>query len=140
MPLGRTDHTGKHAFRWTITCSQRCFNDGTPSTTLAQHLVSVAVLGLLLMTGALPRKYETLTQCCFNVGPTSETAGRIIVGHVSYTDNCLIIRQLFTAHTNASSLLMCHLYQCSSDQLSQNLKIWLRDATKIFILNTHGVR
>ena len=48
------DHTGKHAYRWTITCRQRCFNAGTPSTTLAHHLVSVAVLGLLLMTGALP--------------------------------------------------------------------------------------
>ena len=32
---------------------------------------------------------------------------------------------------------MRHLYQCSSDQLSQNLKIWLRDATKKVILNTH---
>ena len=32
---------------------------------------------------------------------------------------------------------MRHLYQCSSDQLSQNLKIWLRDATKKFILNIH---
>ena len=32
---------------------------------------------------------------------------------------------------------MRHLYQCSSDQLSQNLKIWLRDAAKKFILNTH---
>ena len=32
---------------------------------------------------------------------------------------------------------MRHLYQCSSDQLSQNLKIWLRDATKNLILNTH---
>ena len=76
MPLGQTDHTGKHAYRWTITCSQRCFNAGTPPTTLAQHLVSVAVLGLLLMTGALPSKHETLTQCCFNAGPTSETAGQ----------------------------------------------------------------
>ena len=59
MPLGQTDHTaftGKHADRWTITCSQRCFNAGTLSTTLAQHLVSVAVLGLLLMPGALPSK------------------------------------------------------------------------------------
>ena len=54
----------------------------------AQHLVSVAVLGPILMTGALPSKHETLTQCCFNAGPTSETAGQhsnIIVGHVSYT-------------------------------------------------------
>ena len=32
---------------------------------------------------------------------------------------------------------MRHLYHCSSDQLSQNLKIWLRDATKKCILNTH---
>ena len=51
MPLGQTAHTaftGKHAYRWTITCSQRCFNAGTPSKTLAQHLASVAVLGLLL--------------------------------------------------------------------------------------------
>ena len=32
---------------------------------------------------------------------------------------------------------MRHLYQCSSDQLSQNLKIWLRDATQKCILNTH---
>ena len=39
--------------------------------TLAQHLVSVAVLGLLLMPGAVPSKHETLTQYCFNVGPTS---------------------------------------------------------------------
>ena len=72
MPLGQTDHTaftGKHAYRWTITCSQRCFNAGTPSTTLAQHLVSVVVLGLLLMTGALPSEHETLTQCCFKAGP-----------------------------------------------------------------------
>ena len=79
MPLGQTAHTsftGKHADRWTITCSQRCFNAGTPSTTLAQHLVRVAVLGLLLMTGALPSKHETLTQCCFNAGLTSETAGQ----------------------------------------------------------------
>ena len=71
MPLGQTDYTaftGKHAYRRTITCSQRCFNAGTPSTTLAQHLVSVAVLGLLLMTGALPSKHETLNQCCFNAG------------------------------------------------------------------------
>ena len=36
---------------------------GTRSTPLAQHLVSVAVLGLLLMPGALPSKHETLTQC-----------------------------------------------------------------------------
>ena len=90
MPLGQTDHTGKHAYRWTITCSQRCFNAGTPPTTLAQHLVSVAVLGLLLMTGALPSKHKTLNPCCFIVAPTSETAGQhsnncIIVGHVSYT-------------------------------------------------------
>ena len=76
MPLEQTDHTGKHTYRWTITCSQRCFNAGTPRTTLAQHLVSAAVLGLLLMTGALPSKHETLTQCCFNAGPTSETAGQ----------------------------------------------------------------
>ena len=71
MPLGQTDHTAftdKHAYRWTITCSQRYTNAGTPSTTLAQHLVSVAVLGLLLMTRALPGKHETLTQCCFNAG------------------------------------------------------------------------
>ena len=32
---------------------------------------------------------------------------------------------------------MRHLYQCSSDQLIQNLKIWLRGATKKVILNTH---
>ena len=56
MSLGQTDHTGKHAYRWTITCSQRCFNAGTPPTMLAQHLASVAVLGLLLMTGALPSR------------------------------------------------------------------------------------
>ena len=87
MPLGQTDHTsftGKHAYRWTITCSQRCFNAGTPPTTLAQHLISVAVLGLLLMTGALPSKHETLTQCCFNARPTFKQHW-IIVGHVSYT-------------------------------------------------------
>ena len=74
MPLGQAAHTaftGKHAYRWTITCSQRCFKAGTQSTTLAQHLVSVAVLGLLLMTGAPPSKHEALTQCCFNAGPTS---------------------------------------------------------------------
>ena len=29
------------------------------------------------------------------------------------------------------------LYQCLSDQLSQNLKIWLRGATKKVNLNTH---
>ena len=66
MPLRQTAHTaftGKHAYRWTITYSQRCFNAGTPSMTLAQHLVSVAVLGLLL----------TFKQHW------------IIVGHVSYT-------------------------------------------------------
>ena len=38
------DRPSKHAYRWTITWSQRCFNAGTPSTTLAQHLVSVTVL------------------------------------------------------------------------------------------------
>ena len=32
---------------------------------------------------------------------------------------------------------MRHLYQCSSDQLIQNLKIWLHGATKKGILNTH---
>ena len=74
--LGQTDHTGKHAYRRAIACRQRCFNAGTPSTTLAQHLVSVAVLGLLLMTGVLPSKHEMLTQCCFNAGPTSEMAGQ----------------------------------------------------------------
>ena len=35
---------------------------GTRSTPLAQHLVSVAVLGLLLMPGALPSKHETCSQ------------------------------------------------------------------------------
>ena len=58
------------------TCSQRCSNAGTRPTTLAQKLVSVAVLGLLLMTGALPSKHEMLTQCCFNAGQRSETAGQ----------------------------------------------------------------
>ena len=82
MPLGQTDHTaftGKHAYRWTIICSQRCYNAGTRSTT-----ASVAVLGLLLLTGALPSKHETLTQCCFNVGPAFKQHW-IIVGHMSYT-------------------------------------------------------
>ena len=32
---------------------------------------------------------------------------------------------------------MRHLYQCSSDQLIQNLKIWLRDATEKVIFDTH---
>ena len=32
---------------------------------------------------------------------------------------------------------MRHLYQCSSDHVSQNLKICLRSATKKVILNTH---
>ena len=32
---------------------------------------------------------------------------------------------------------MRYLDQFSSDQLIQNLKIWLRDATKKVILNTH---
>ena len=76
LPQGQTDHTRKYVYRWTITCSQRCSNTGTTSTTLAQHLVSVAVLGLLLMTGALPSKHETLTQCCFIDRPTSETVGQ----------------------------------------------------------------
>ena len=85
MPLGQTDHTGKHAYRWTITCRQRCFNAGTQSTTLAKHLVSVAVLGLLLLTGALPSKHETLTQCCFNAGRRRRRRPTFIIGHVSYT-------------------------------------------------------
>ena len=66
-----TDWPSKHAYSWTITWSQRCFNAGTPSTTLVQHLVSVAILGLLLMPGALLSKHVTLTQCCFIVGQTS---------------------------------------------------------------------
>ena len=32
---------------------------------------------------------------------------------------------------------MGNLYQCSYGQLIQNLKIWLRGATKKVILNTH---
>ena len=32
---------------------------------------------------------------------------------------------------------MCHLYQCLSDHPSQNLKMWVRSATKKVILNTH---
>ena len=30
-----------------------------------------------------------------------------------------------------------HLYQCSSDHLSSNLKMWVHSAMKIVILNTH---
>ena len=32
---------------------------------------------------------------------------------------------------------MRHLYQCTSDHVNQNLKIWHRSATKKVILNTH---
>ena len=48
---------------------------------------NIAVLGLLLMTGALPSKHETLNQCCFNAGDGGPTFKQlsIIVGHVSYT-------------------------------------------------------
>ena len=56
MPLGQID---KHAYRWPITWSHCCFNADTPSTTLAQHLVSVAVLSLLLVPGAVPSKHRT---------------------------------------------------------------------------------
>ena len=66
---------------------QRCFNAGTLSMTLAQYLVSVAVLGLLLMPGAVPSKHETLTQCCFNVGQTSEMAGQHLNNIGSYPAN-----------------------------------------------------
>ena len=41
------------------------------------------------MTGALPSKHETMTQCCLNedVGDSGPTFKQhwIIVGHVSYT-------------------------------------------------------
>ena len=31
---------------------------------------------ITIKPGALPSKHETSTQCCFDVGPTSETAGQ----------------------------------------------------------------
>ena len=58
---------------------------------------------ITIKQSALPSKLETLNQCCFNAGPTSETAGQhsnnihldhsivfvglmVLTGHVSYTD------------------------------------------------------
>ena len=127
LPLGQTDHTGKHVYRWTITCSQRCFKAGTPPTTLAQHLVSVAVLGLLLMTGALPSQHETLTQCCFNAGTDVGDGGPtfkqlcIIVGHVSYT-------------------VLAGRYCCASEagQSTEGQSVLLRSLSRVTSPNRHG--
>ena len=134
---------------------QFCFNAGTLSTTLAQHLVSVAVLGLLLMTDALPSKHETLTQCCFIVGHLSYTvlagwyccaseAGQSTEGQSVLIRSRVTVTSPNRAHALSTWLtlyrryeLMGHLYQCSSDQLSQNLKIRLRGAVKKVIPNTH---
>ena len=58
---------------------------------------------ITIKPGTLPSKHKTLTQCCFNVGPTSETANQhsnnihldhsivfaglmLLTGHVSYSD------------------------------------------------------
>ena len=74
MPLGHTDHTaGQSHAASVVSMLAHCL----------RHLVSVAVLGLLLLSGALPSKYETLNQCCFIVGPTFKQLC-IIVGHVSW--------------------------------------------------------
>ena len=58
IKLGRPTGVGEH-----------CLNTGQ----------SVSITNTKILERKLdwhPSKHETLTQCCFNVGPTSETAGR----------------------------------------------------------------
>ena len=91
MPLGQTDHTGKHAYRWTITCRQRCFNAGTPSTTLAQHLVILARIRPTVNDRCTTQQTRDVDpmffQCRADVGDRRPTFKQhwIIVGHMSYT-------------------------------------------------------
>ena len=52
-------------------CWHNAVNAGSTSPTLSQHYDSSGS-----MTSVVPIKHETLTQCCFNVGPPSSTSAQ----------------------------------------------------------------
>ena len=49
-----------------VTLTWCWLNAGSPSATIAQHLTNVIMLNV-------PSKRDTWKQCCFNVGPASQT-------------------------------------------------------------------
>ena len=74
MPLGQTELANTH------TAGQ---SHGASVVTMLAHRLrrwqtfgQSCRIGPTIISGALPSKHDTLTQCCFIAGPTSQTASQ----------------------------------------------------------------